>query len=217
MEITLENIIPIPLKENLEKRPSQVWQSKVHFGPGTKVKIKAPSGTGKTTLVHFLYGLRADYTGTLHWDTKALNKLDADQVARYRQSEISVVFQDLRLFAHLTARENIELNRVLQPKEPYYPDTVIQEMATTLQVDHILDQACGICSYGEQQRVAIIRALVQPFSLLIMDEPFSHLDQNNAQKAAALIDSECDKRGAGLVLTDLEEDSFFNYNTYLSL
>jgi len=217
MEITLENIIPIPLKENLEKRPSQVWHNKVRFGPDKKVKIKAPSGTGKTTLVHFLYGLRADYTGALHWDVSALNKLDSDKIARYRQSEISVIFQDLRLFAHLTARENIELNRVLQEKAPYYPDTVIQEMAVTLGVDHILDQACGICSYGEQQRIAIIRALVQPFSLLIMDEPFSHLDQENAQKAARLIELECNKRGAGFVLTDLDEDTFFNYNTYLNL
>ena len=215
MEITLDKIIPIPLKENLEKRPSEVWHSQIRFKPGEKVKIKAPSGTGKTTLVHFLYGLRSDYLGSLNWDGKALNSLKPDQKASYRQKDISVVFQDLRLFAQLSARENIELNRVLQ--EPYYPASVIEEMAVALQVDHILGQAAGICSYGEQQRIAIIRALVQPFSLLIMDEPFSHLDLNNTEKAAALIDRECEKRGAGFVLTDLDEDHFFNYTTYLTL
>ena len=215
MEITLKNIIPVPLKENLEKRPSEVWHNEISFSPTKKVKIKAPSGTGKTTLVHFLYGLRSDYTGQLSWDGKPLQRLDSDKVAGYRQKQISIVFQDLRLFAHLTARENIELNRVLQ--EPYYPTGVIEEMATELQVDHILHQEAGICSYGEQQRIAIIRALVQPFSLLVMDEPFSHLDQENTKKAAALIERECEKRSAGFVLTDLDEDSFFNYNTYLNL
>lgn len=215
MEITLKNIIPIPLKENLEKRPSQVWHNEIHFDPSKKVKIKAPSGTGKTTLVHFLYGMRVDYTGQLNWDGKELQLLNTDQVAVYRQKEISVVFQDLRLFPNLTARENIELNRVLQ--EPFYPGEVIEQMAAELQVDHILHQQAGICSYGEQQRIAIIRALVQPFSLLIMDEPFSHLDQDNTKKAAALIERECAKREAGFVLTDLDEDQYFNYNTYLTL
>ena len=216
MEITLKNIIPIPLKENLEKRPSEVWHNEIAFNPAGRVKIKAPSGTGKTTLVHFLYGLRSDYTGQLNWDGKELQRLHPDRVAGYRQREISVVFQDLRLFPHLTARENIELNRVLQA-DPYCPTTVIEEMAAELQVDHILHQAACICSYGEQQRIAIIRSLVQPFSLLIMDEPFSHLDQNNTKKAAALIDRECNKRKAGFVLTDLDEDTHFDYNIYLNL
>ena len=215
MDITLDNIIPLPLKENLEKRPSEVWHNEIIFTPAGKVKIKAPSGTGKTTLVHFLYGLRKDYIGSLQWDGKSQLALDSDQVASYRQKHLSVVFQDLRLFAHLTARENIELNRVLQ--EPFYPATVIDEMAAELHVDHILEQKAGICSYGEQQRIAIIRALIQPFSLLVMDEPFSHLDKANTQKAAAMIDRECDKRKAGFILLDLDEDQYFNYNTYLNL
>lgn len=215
MQITLNHIIPIPLKENLETRPSEVWHNEVVFDTAGKVKIKAPSGTGKTTLIHYLYRLRDDYTGTLKWDGKEVKKINSDELAGYRQKKISVIFQDLRLFGHLTARENIELNRVLQ--EPYYPTTVIDEMAERLGVTHILHQNAGICSYGEQQRIAIIRALVQPFELLIMDEPFSHLDRNNAHKAADLIAEECEKRSAGFVLTDLDEDEFFDYNTFLTL
>lgn len=215
MEITLKNIIPIPLKENLEKRPSEVWHNTVRIDPSSRVKIKAPSGTGKTTLIHYLYRMRSDYTGTISWDGRDLRQLDSDRLAGYRQQKISIIFQDLRLFAQLTARENIELNRVLQT--PHYPPEAIDEMAGQLQVDHILHQPAGICSYGEQQRIAIIRALVQPFSLLIMDEPFSHLDKQNARKAAQLIETECDKRRAGFVLTDLDEDDFFTYNTFLTL
>jgi putative ABC transport system ATP-binding protein len=90
-------------------------------------------------------------------------------------------------------------------------------MAERLGVTHILNQRAGICSYGEQQRIAIIRSLVQPFSWLIMDEPFSHLDNSNALKAAALINEECRKRNAGLVITDLEDDTHFPYTEQYQL
>ena len=94
---------------------------------------------------------------------------------------------------------------------PFYNSEVIDAMAETLGVSHILDQAAGLCSYGEQQRLAIIRALMQPFSWLIMDEPFSHLDIANTRKAAELIETECRKRKAGLLITDLDDDSNFMY------
>ncbi|MGF7231105.1 ATP-binding cassette domain-containing protein [Arachidicoccus sp.] len=215
MQITLNNIIPIPLKENLSKRPSDVWHSQIEFEKGCRVKIKAPSGTGKTTLVHYLYKMRSDYDGTILWDNKDVQEINGDELALRRQNNISVIFQDLRLFAQLTARENIELNRVLQ--KPFYASSVIDEMSEKLGITHILEQRAGICSYGEQQRIAIIRALVQPFDLLVMDEPFSHLDINNSQKAATLIDEECAKRGAGFILTDLDDDQYFNYTTLRSL
>ena len=121
----------------------------------------------------------------------------------------------MRLFDNLTARENIELNRVLQ--EPYYDTAVIDQMADRLGISNIMDQPAAICSYGEQQRIAIIRALVQPFSWLLMDEPFSHLDNANTQKAVDLIGEECTKRKAGFILTDLDEDTLFNYTNIYQL
>ncbi|HEY0298273.1 MAG TPA: ATP-binding cassette domain-containing protein [Arachidicoccus sp.] len=211
----MKNLIPIPLRENLANRPSEVWHSDVSFDAGTRVKIKAPSGTGKTTLVHYVYKLRTDYEGNVLWDNKDVLQIKGDELAANRQQNISVIFQDLRLFENITARENIELNRVLQ--KPYYESSKIDEMAERLGITHILNQRAGICSYGEQQRIAIIRALIQPFSMLIMDEPFSHLDKKNSEKAAQLIEEECAKRGAGLLLTDLDDDDFFNYTILLNL
>ena len=58
---------------------------------------------------------------------------------------------------------------------------------------------------------------MQPFDWLIMDEPFSHLDKANIDKAAALIERECKKRDAGFILTDLEDDEHFNYTKFLNL
>ena len=98
-----------------------------------------------------------------------------------------------------------------------HKEEVIDTMAEMLGISHIMQQKAGICSYGEQQRIAIIRALVQPFKWLLMDEPFSHLDEANTLKAAKLIAEECTKRNAGFILTDLEDDSHFDYSRKMSL
>ncbi len=215
MQIELKQVVPIPLKDKFMQRQSDVWNTGVVFKRGERVKIKAPSGTGKTTLVHILYKLRYDYEGAVLLDNTDTKNIDDAALAIIRQQQLSIIFQDLRLFPNLTARENIELKRVLQ--KPFYESAVIDTMAEQLGVTHILNQRAGLCSYGEQQRIAIIRALVQPFNWLIMDEPFSHLDQANISKAAALINDECHKRNAGFILTDLDEDTHFEYSRKLGL
>lgn len=209
MIISLENLVPIPLKDRLLHRRSDIWNSTVTLQEGDWVKVKAPSGSGKTTLVHIIYKLRNDYEGSVLLNHQSTRQIEEDGLALFRQQELSIIFQDLRLFSNLTGRENIELNRVLQ--KPYYEATVVDRMAEQLGVTHVLEQNASICSYGEQQRLAIIRALVQPFSWLIMDEPFSHLDRENTRKAAELIQEECRKRNAGLLITDLDDDDHFPY------
>ncbi len=215
MQIQLNNIVPVPLKDKFSKRGSDIWNRAIGFDTPEWVKIKAPSGTGKTTLIHILYKLRSDYEGSVFWFGKDLRTIDNNTLAGMRQQQVSIIFQDLRLFPNLTARENIELNRVLQ--EPVCESSAIDAMAERLGVSHVLHQRAALCSYGEQQRIAIIRALVQPFNWLLMDEPFSHLDQDNIAKAAALIAEECSRRGAGFLLTDLDEDTHFAYTRFLSL
>ena len=215
MQIELKQIIPIPLKNKFLQRNSDVWNQAVVFQQGEWTKIKAPSGTGKTTFIHTLYKLRHDYMGEVLYDGKNAKAIVGDELAKIRQQKISIVFQDLRMFPNLTAKENIELKRVLQT--PFYEETMIDTMAEKLGVTHILQQRAGLCSYGEQQRIAIIRALIQPFDWLLMDEPFSHLDNDNIAKAVELIGEECKKRKAGFILTDLDDDNHFEYNKILQL
>lgn len=215
MQLTIKNIVPVPLKEKLIQRSSDVWNKQLTFNTNEWIKINAPSGTGKTTFIHILYKLRNDYEGTVQYNDKDVKQINATQLAIYRQQNISIVFQDLKLFPNITAKENIELNRVMQT--PFYNENKINEMAETLGVASVLNQKAGLCSYGEQQRIAIIRALIQPFNWLLMDEPFSHLDKANISKAATLIAEECKKRNAGFILTDLDEDEHFNYSKKISL
>jgi putative ABC transport system ATP-binding protein len=90
-------------------------------------------------------------------------------------------------------------------------------MAGQLEIETLLDTPAAACSYGEQQRAAILRALVQPFQWLILDEPFSHLDNINRNKAIALISSVAKEQNAGIILLDLEPDNYFPYHHQLQL
>ena len=215
MKITLQNIIPIPLKDRIILTKRDVWNNELNFLSTQQTKIIAPSGTGKTTLMNMLYGLRTDYEGSIFYDEINIKKVSVNEMAKIRQQKLSVVFQDLRLFPQLTAKENIELKRTMQP--PFYSEPKIDEMAEMLGITHILEQQTEKCSYGEQQRIAIIRALIQPFELLLLDEPFSHLDNANTKKAAQLIAKECATRNAGFIITDLDEDENFEYSKILFL
>ncbi|GAA0531802.1 ATP-binding cassette domain-containing protein [Chitinophaga japonensis] len=211
MQIELSHLVPLPLRDKLQQRPSDIWNKELSFAPGSFVKIKAPSGSGKTTLVHYLYHIRNDYTGQVLVNGQPWQAYDKETLAAMRQQQVSIIFQDLRLFEQLTALENIELKRLMLPR-PYCTQEKVLEMAERLQVTHVLPQSGRTLSYGERQRIAIIRALVQPFRWLFMDEPFSHLDDDNAQRAADLIAAECKGRQAGFILTDLDNDHRFAYD-----
>lgn len=215
MQIQLKNIIPIPLSDRASLTTSKIWGKEIVFTTPQQVKIKAPSGTGKTTLIHSMYGLRNDYRGTISYNNVNINTISPTEIAAFRQHKISVIFQDLQLFTQLTALENIELKRILQ--KPYYEQAKIGIMAEQLGVSHILNNKLATCSYGERQRIAIIRALIQPFEILLMDEPFSHIDHANTQKAVALIGAECIQRKAGFILCDLDDDTHFTYDAYYTL
>ncbi len=214
MQIALDHITPRPLLDRLSGRGSDIWNQALTFHQGECIRIKAPSGSGKTTLIHYLYQLRKDYTGKILWDNQEL--FSGNELAAFRATKISIVFQDLRLFPQLTARENIMLKKAISKNE-VMSNAQIHTMAEQLQVIHILDQPAGICSYGEQQRIAIIRALVQPFQWLLLDEPFSHLDEANTLRAVKLIQEVCAQQQAGMLLTDLDDDNHFNYTKRYTL
>ncbi len=213
MTLSIEQLVPIPLKEKLNTRTSDVWLKNIKASSSEYISIQAPSGTGKTTLIHFLYGLRTDFEGNISWNNKDLDQFSAEEKAVLRATEVSVIFQDMRLFPELSAWENLELKRSIT-------DTISPEEASEwmqqLGIGDKKNARAQTLSYGEQQRLAIIRALLQPFSFLLMDEPFSHLDNKNTALAASLIAQIVQRNNAGLLLADLDENNFFPYHkTYM--
>lgn len=195
-------------------RTSDVWNRELEFRAPEYLFVQAPSGTGKTTLVHSLYGNRRDYTGTISWDGKAIGDLGPEELATLRAGRLSVIFQDMRLFPSLSTWDNLELKRslgnIISPEE-------LRDWMQRLGIADKKDSLAATLSYGEQQRVAILRSLLQPFSWILMDEPFSHLDQNNTRIAAALILEQVQRHNAGMLLADLDQNNFFPYHKTLFL
>ena len=212
--ITFKNVKPFPLIENGISPTSDIFNTHVEFEKGKKYLVIAPSGKGKSTMLHLMYGLRSDYEGDILLDNKNIKTFTHDDWATIRQKKSAIVFQDLRLFLHLTARENIFIKKDLTDTPSV---AVIEMMCEQLGIASILNQKCETLSYGQRQRVAIIRALCQPFETLLLDELFSNLDIENIKIATDLINKACEKNNAGFILVSLGEEYYFNYDKKLIL
>ena len=212
--ITFKNVKPFPLIENGISATSEIFNTQVEFETGKKYLVIAPSGKGKSTMLHLMYGLRSDYEGDILLDNKNIKTFTHDDWATIRQKKSGIVFQDLRLFLHLTARENIFIKKDLTDT-PSVSD--VDMMCEQLGISPYLNQKCETLSYGQRQRVAIIRALCQPFEMLLLDELFSNLDIENIKIATALINKACEKNNAGFILVSLGDDYYFNYDKKLIL
>ena len=213
MQILLQEVIPTYFEKD-QITGSEIWGKHITFNKGEHVHIVAPSGSGKTSLIHFIYGLRKDYTGNILYQNEDIHNFDLEKFSTFRQKNVSIIFQDLRLFPDQSVRDNIELKRQLSP---YHPPQKIDEMAKQLGIANKLHRLAKTCSYGEQQRIAIIRSLMQPFDFLLLDEPFSNLDENNRRKAFELIYEECNRRNASMIFADLKLLEFFNNEKVLHL
>lgn len=213
MNITFQKIMPIPLA-SIEHGPESIWGKEIELQAGKKIMLNASSGKGKSTFTHTIFGLRRDFAGKLMYDQTDITGFSPDEWTTIRKEKISVVFQDLQLFNNLSVKENLHIkNNLCQ----VFSDAELFEMLEMLEIGNKWDQSCGLLSMGQQQRVAIIRALCQPFKWLILDEPFSHLDKENSQRCLKLINKRCDELQAGFVLTTLGDSYDFTYDQELKL
>ncbi len=200
MTIRLEKMIPLPLMEQ-DTGDSGIWEKgNVIFEQGKSYLVEAPSGKGKTSLLSILYGLRNDYRGSVLVDGRDIAEYGWKKWSRLRKEQFAYIFQGLELFDSLTALENIELKNSITA---HYSANRIRELAAELGIEPYLGRKAGILSFGQQQRVAILRAICQPFSFLFADECFSHIDRENRKIAFNLLLGECEKQGAGMILTSL--------------
>ena len=197
MLIELEKLVPHPLPDRIVES-SAVWRNDLKIEPQSKVLFSAQSGMGKSTLLHILYGLRKDYSGEAKLEGKSLREFSLTDWEAIRRERISLQFQDLRLFPNLTARENLNLLPRINPSAPS-----VEEMTERLGMTPFLDQSLATLSQGQRQRMALVRALRKPFQLLMLDEPFSHLDEGNQLNACSLIEEVVRGNQAGLLVSSL--------------
>jgi len=209
MTIRLNNIKPSYMSESEISESDIYLQESVLFEKGRKYLIRANSGHGKSSLLNIIYGSNANFDGNINYDGSSNHNTFS-----FRESKISYVFQDLKLFPDLTIFENIQLkNGLTNNKSVEEIDHLIDQVL----LSHKRDNLVRNLSLGQKQRVAIIRALCQPFEFLLMDEPFSHLDEKNCGIISNIVSQELEKQNASLIMTSLGDTSYFDYDKILNL
>lgn len=213
MQIKFENVMPHPLQDFKHPEDS-VWGKNFAFGTPEKILLNAHSGKGKSTFVNIIFGVRKDYNGIVTIDGKSILDFSEKEIKRLRAEKLSMLFQDLQLFPNLSVRENLLIkNQLTHHKTEEQIKSLLDELGM---LGHY-EKRCGHLSMGQQQRVAIVRSLLQPFEYLLMDEPFSHLDEENTQIGLRLINKETDQNKAGFLITTLGENHGFSFDRELKI
>lgn len=179
---------------------SDIWHTECIFDRGRHYLVEAPSGGGKSSLMAYIYGNRADYRGTLTFNGRDARSLTMDTWQMLRRRHIAYLPQELDLFPELTCIENIRLKNDLTG---HVAESRIDEWLERLGIAFRRDTPAGRMSIGQQQRLAIIRALCMPFDFILLDEPVSHLDSSNNRIAADIIAEEAARQGAGVISTSV--------------
>jgi len=151
---------------------------------GEWIAIMGPSGSGKTTLINILGGLDTPTSGCAIVDGTDVARLDEGGLTRFRAEKIGFIFQQFHLVPYLTALENVMLAQ-------YFHSTTDEREART-ELERVglgdrLDHLPGELSGGEQQRVAVARALINHPKLLLADEPTGNLDEANEKLVLQLM------------------------------
>ena len=172
---------------------------------GEFVGVVGSSGSGKSTLLNLLAGLDTPTSGTIEIDRVALNSLSRRELASYRARRVGMVFQSFNLLGHQTALGNVEMALCFDDTPRRERRDVAAKMLTRLGLSDRLDHKPADLSGGEQQRVAMARALVKRPEILFADEPTGNLDRDNSEQIMTLL-SELNRDGLTIVLVTHDLD-----------
>ena len=215
--IKLDKVIPDFFGSTFSKdEPTDVWGKELAFTRGEVYLIEAASGRGKSSLCSFIYGLRSDYAGSIEFidnEGKALSTTQKD-LCGMRRTMLAMMFQEHRIFPELTAVENVLMKNQLTD---YFTEKEIRERLTMLGLEQRLDTPCGKLSLGQQQRVAFVRLLAQPADFVILDEPVSHLDADNARIMGTMLRQRQLADGMGIIITSIGQRLLYEYDKILKL
>lgn len=211
--ITLNKVLP-HVFSHVQGLVSDVWNEEITFRKGHYYLLEANSGKGKSTFCSYLIGYRRDFDGNILFDEQNINALTIKNWAEIRTRHVSYLFQELRLFPELTALENVLIKNNMTH---FKTKAQILDWFEELGVADKLNVRIGQMSFGQQQRVALIRSLVQPFDFLLADEPISHLDDDNSNVMAQVLLREATHQGAGVIVTSIGKHLALKYDKVVRL
>ena len=172
----------------------------VAVAEGEFVALLGRSGSGKSTLLNLIAGLDHPTSGTLRIDGSDLAAMSSEQLSRHRRHNVGIIFQSFNLVSTLTALENVTLAMtfagVPQPERDGRASQLLESMGLAGRLSHTPKELSG----GEQQRVAISRALSNRPRLLLADEPTGNLDSRTSVEIMELLKSLNEREGKTIVL-----------------
>ena len=211
--ISLHNTLPQVFSQRTDIN-SDIWKQDVIFEKNHLYLVEANSGTGKSSLCSYIFGYRHDYEGTILFDKNDVRDFSVSQWLKIRQTSLSLLWQELRLFPELSAMENIEIKNNLTR---FQSMEQIRHWFDLLGISDKYDAKIGRMSFGQQQRVAMIRSLCQPFDFIFVDEPISHLDDTNSRIMGDILMEEAKKQGAGVIVTSIGKHMDLSYDKTFKL
>jgi len=171
--------------KGIEKYYGNLWVLKgvsVNIAKGEIVSIVGPSGSGKSTLLHILGTLDEPAKGEIVLQNKRIHELKGKPLAAFRNKHIGFVFQFHHLLPEFSALENVCIPGWIAGRRKREVEERAMELLRVLGVDHRSDNKPGALSGGEQQRVAVARALINQPDIVFADEPTGNLDTANAKE-----------------------------------
>lgn len=179
------------LSKVFEKRGRKVHAlAKINFDvdKGEYISIQGPSGSGKTTLLNVLGCLDKPSSGKLIIDGTKVSEMNGNSLSKIRAKKIGFIFQEFNLIPILSAVENVELPMELTNIPKSKRRSKAEKLLKLVDLVHRKDHLPGELSAGEQQRVAVARALANDPAIILADEPTGNLDSKTSKKIMSLLD-----------------------------
>jgi ABC-type lipoprotein export system ATPase subunit len=167
---------------------------------GEFLAIRGASGAGKSTLLHLLGGLDAPDHGDIWFDDEDLASFNSGRLARFRNLKIGFIFQAYHVLPELDAFENVCLPARMARVDGAKAEQRARQLLSRVGLEHRMDHKPYELSGGEQQRVAVARALINEPELLLADEPTGNLDSRTGDEIIELLCGIRDERQATLVI-----------------
>lgn len=151
------------------------------------IGIMGPSGSGKSTLLNLLATIDQPTSGNILLNGHNPNKLNQEEIAKFRRRELGFIFQSFNLMPTLTVEENIVLPLTLDGEKIAVMDKALKALAKRLGIDSLLKKRIAEISGGQAQRVAVARAMIHQPQLLLADEPTGNLDTKSSKEVMKLL------------------------------
>ena len=167
------------------------------LGAGAQLALAGESGSGKTTFLNLIAGILKPDAGTIHFNGECVSEFTEPQRDRFRAQNIGYIFQTFNLLQGYTCLENVLLGMSFgHGADRVFAENLLKRVGLGDRMHHRPSQL----STGQQQRVAVARALANSPKLVFADEPTGNLDRKNSRAALALIRETCRENGAALLL-----------------